>query len=215
VRRQGLVAGAVLTAALALGALPGVAGSHVPSPVRPLEAAAFQAIRLPASDDRPRRSVGQFDPALESAGHLETGDHLIEPGSFVAPAGRPTVSLPAVRAIRVDPPKPKAVAKPVVKPVTKPVASPAAPKAATPQPYKRVQKGLASWYSAGLTAMRLPYGSRVRICGAAGCVNRVITDWGPARWLSDRIVDLAAGDFVRVTGRPLSAGIAKVTVYIY
>jgi hypothetical protein len=221
VRRQGLVAGAVLTAALALGALPGVAGSSVPSPVHPVEAVAFQAIQLPASDDRPKLSAGQFDPALESAGHLETSDALIEPGQYKAPDARPTVSLPALRAVRVDPPKPKPVAPPAAKAAAKPVTvkpvtvKPVTVKPAAPTSYKSVQTGLATWYSAGMTAMRLPYGTHVRICGAAGCVDRVVTDWGPAKWLPSRIVDLTPGDFVRVSGRALGAGIAKVTVYIY
>ena len=136
------------------------------------------------------------------------------------------MSLPALRAVRVDPPKPKPVVPPAAKAAAKPVASkpvtvkpvtvkPAAPKPAAPNSYKSVQTGLATWYSAGMTAMRLPYGTHVRICGAAGCVNRVVTDWGPARWLPSRIVDLTPGDFVRVSGRALGAGIAKVTVYIY
>ncbi len=43
----------------------------------------------------------------------------------------------------------------------------------------------------------------------------VVRDWGPAGYLSNRVVDMTPGDFTRVTGRRLSAGLAPVRVYIY
>ena len=75
--------------------------------------------------------------------------------------------------------------------------------------------GLASWYNHGTTAMRLPRGTHVRICGARGCVYTVVRDWGPARYLGNRVVDMTPSDFIRVTGKGLGAGLARVTVYIY
>jgi len=81
--------------------------------------------------------------------------------------------------------------------------------------YRRVLTGLASWYDNGTTAMRLPRGTHIRICGARSCVTTVVRDWGPAAYLSKRVVDMTPGDFVRVTGKGLGAGLAPVTVYIY
>ena len=189
VRRKGLVAGAVLTVALALGALPGVTGSPTRTPVGPLPVAAFQAIRSAASLDRSSSlTIGPLDAAHRSAGRIDLTTVLIEPGSAAAPAARPRVSQPAAVPI--------AVRKPLPKP-------------------KAVLRGLASWYVNGTTAMRLPFGTHVRICGRGGCINRVVTDWGPARYLRSRIVDLDPADFVRVTGRWLGKGLAVVAVYVY
>ena len=64
------VARAVLTAALALGALPGLAGSHQPSPDRPIDAAAFRQVILASSFDRSGSSIAAFDAALSSEGLL-------------------------------------------------------------------------------------------------------------------------------------------------
>ena len=75
--------------------------------------------------------------------------------------------------------------------------------------------GLASWYDHGTTAMRLPYGTHITICGARGCLSTVVRDLGPARYLAARVVDMTPGDFMRVTGRSLRTGLAKVSVYIY
>ena len=43
-----MVAGAALTAALALGALPGIAGSAGPTPASVVDPAMFQSIQVPA-----------------------------------------------------------------------------------------------------------------------------------------------------------------------
>jgi hypothetical protein len=212
VRRQSLVASAVLTAALALVALPGVAGSQTPSRARPVQAEALQSVRLPASDDGSPVEIRPLDAARESAGRLDEASSLIEPGTASAPAERPSVNQPTPRAVTLLPPKPKVV---LPKPVVKPRVA-AKPKGITlPKEWKRVMSGLASWYDNGTTAMRLPKGTRIKICGAKGCVVRVVRDWGPARYLSNRVVDLTPQDFVKVTGRSLSAGLAPVTVYIY
>jgi hypothetical protein len=223
VRRQSLVAGVVLTAALVtLVALPGAAGSQTPSTVRPITAAAFQKVRLPASDDGSPQAVRPLDAGNESAGHLDDTAPLIERGDYAPPADRPTVVVPAsvLRTLVEPTPTPRPTATPTPRPTATPTARAAAKPVSktTSAPsagYKRVLTGLASWYDNGTTAMRLPHGTHVRICGAKGCVSRVVRDWGPARYLSDRVVDMTPGDFVAVTGRSLGAGLAKVTVYIY
>jgi hypothetical protein len=226
VRRQSLVASVVLTASLVtLVALPGAAGSQTPSSVRPLTAAAFQKVRLPASDDGSLQAVRPLDAGNESAGHLDDTAPLIEPGDYAPPAERATVILPASVLWTLAAPTPAATPNPTPRPAAKPVSKPAPTTRPTTRPtktttgpssgYKRVLTGLASWYDNGTTAMRLPHGTHIRICGAKGCVSRVVRDWGPARYLSDRIVDMTPEDFVAVTGRGLGAGLAKVTVYIF
>jgi len=233
VRRQSLVASVVLTAAfVTLVALPGAAGSQTPSSVRPITAAAFQKVRLSASADESSSAIRPLDVGYESAGHLDETAPLIEQGDYVPPTERPVVAQPAP-AILVEPapePKPTAARKPapttkatpVAKPSAKPVAKPAVktvkPRTVArpaPKAYKRVLSGLASWYDNGTTAMRLPRGTHIRICGAKSCVTTTVRDYGPARYLSNRVVDMTPGDFVRVTGRALSAGLAPVKVYIY
>ena len=223
VRRQSLVASVVLTAALAtLVALPGVAGSQTPSTVRPLSADAFQRVRLPVSEDGSPLAIRPIDAGYESAGHLDDTTPLIEPGVYAPPTERSSVVQPVSTLRTVTPPKPKRVAKPTAvapKPAAapKPTVKRVVPKTiATPtKSYRRVLTGLASWYDNGTTAMRYPRGTHIRICGARSCVTTVVRDWGPAAYLSKRIVDMTPGDFVRVTGKTLGAGLARVTVYIY
>ncbi len=207
VRRQSLVASVVLTAALVtLVALPGAAGSQTLSSVRPLTAEAFQPVRLPASNDGSPQAIRPLDAAYESAGHLDDMAALIEPGTSVLPAGRSAVKLPTPRLVTLVPPRPKVAPKPRLSPLT------SAPRKGA---YRNSITGLASWYSNGTTAARLPHGTHITICGVRGCISRIVRDWGPARYLGKRIVDMTPGDFVRVTGRTLRAGLAKVTVYIH
>ena len=224
VRRKSLVAGAVLTAALALGALPEAVGSSSPTPLNPIPAGAFQSVHLSVLSEGPIVTVNPPDPMAESASHLEPAAILIEPGSMQSGLTRPTVTQTqsAAVAVRITVSKPAvavAVAsRPSVKPVVKRVVKATIPvkkPAASPRVGRQVLHGLASWYDNGTTAMRLPRGTHIRICGEHGCVNRVVTDWGPARWLPSRIVDLMPSDFVAVTGLQLGAGLANVTVYIY
>jgi hypothetical protein len=280
VRRQSLVAGAVLTAALVtLVALPGVAGSQTPSPVRPITAEAFQAVRLPASDDGSQQADRPLEVGYESAGHLDATAPLIDRGDNAPPGERPVVLQPAPerevafdeaavaeRAAATEAAEARATAAVLV--AEKAAAAKAAAKAAAAKAaaakaaaaraaaaraataraaavraaaratavraaaaraaaarravshppssgYRRVVSGIASWYDNGTTAMRLPRGTRIKICGARTCINTVVRDWGPAGYLSNRVVDMTPGDFTRVTGRRLSAGLAPVRVYIY
>ena len=74
--------------------------------------------------------------------------------------------------------------------------------------------GFASFYDHGTTAMRLPRGSVVVICGAGGCIERVITDYGPSA-KGGRIVDMYRPDFFKVCGCGAWSGTTEVTIRVY
>src|SRR5438874_6600902 len=98
-RPSRLVARAVLTAALALGALPGLAGSHEPSPDRPIDAAAFRQVILATTLDRSGTGIVWLDPAQTSAGLLAPGAKFSEGASGnVTFPNRAKTTLPSVTA---------------------------------------------------------------------------------------------------------------------
>jgi hypothetical protein len=176
---------AALTAAFALVALPGIAGSQSPSSASIIDPAAFQPIQIPASAGKHPISVGPLDPSLASAGRLDPSAVFVEPGA--APeriVGRPTVSQPGAHG----------------------------GSAQKPPRYK--VSGYATFYGHGSTAMRLPRGTTVIICGKGGCIERITTDYGPAAE-NQRIVDLYTPDFFDICGCPSWAGTAWVTVSVY
>jgi len=179
------VASAALTAALALGALPGLAGSHQPGPNRPVDAAAFRQVILASSFDRSGTSIATLDAALRSDGNLAPGARFSEGAN---------------------------------RHVTFPSRSKAAGPAVSPswswKPPKSTVAGEASWYSYGTTAMRLPRGTVVVICGDGGCIERVINDYGPAA-STGRVIDLYKPDFAQVCGCSASQGVTEVSVKIY
>lgn len=179
--------GAVLTAVLALAALPGLVGSHTPSPDQQVPAAAFQVLDLRASDGGSSTMIGPLDPAHRSDGYLAPDSTFTEPAGDVAPApGRARVRQPAT-----------------------------APGSDWKPPRYEVS-GYATWYDNGTTAMRLPRGTVVVICGAGGCVERTVTDYGPkAGFRPVRVVDLMPSDFVAVCGCGLGTGTQYVTVKVY
>ena len=134
--------------------------------------------------DAPASSAsGAFDPAFRAAGFL--GDaRLIEPGSAPkAPSSRPVVVLPPVSGGSAW---------------KKPLYS---------------MTGTATFYNAGTTAMRLPAGTVIRICGAAGCIERTVDDWGPQS--STRLIDMYAPDFFAICGCASWSGTTQVTVSVY
>lgn len=180
-----LVASAALTAVIALVALPGLAGSRTPSPATSLEAAAFQAVDITASEARSSVEIGPLDQAVRSAGAGDTSAPFVEPGG----ATQATMS----RAAMVQP-------QPGV--------------AAALKPPLYTLHGVATFYDAGFTAMRLPRGTIVRVCGAGGCLERTITDYGPIAG-TDRIIDLYRPDFFRVCGCASWSGTAAVSVAVY
>jgi hypothetical protein len=175
----------VISTALALVSLPGLAGSRVPSAVEPVPAGAFQPYSIPASAMRSPIEIAGLDGAHRSTGIVDAGTTFFEPGETpeTGPLGRVTVDQPEIGA--------KTARK----------------------PEKYTLKGEATFYDHGTTAMRLPRGTVVIICGAGGCVERVVTDYGPQ--LERRIVDLYRPDFFKICGCPSWSGITNVTVYVY
>jgi hypothetical protein len=175
----------VLIAALALVALPGLAGSRVPNPIEPLPASAFQPLSVPASEARSTISIGSLDPAHAAAGSVAADTSFIEPGAApdTGPTGRVGINQPDPNAAFVR------------------------------KPPRYTLTGEATFYDNGTTAMRLPRGTIVVICGAAGCVERVVTDWGPQK--PSRVVDLYRADFFAICGCARWSGTTKVTVSIY
>jgi hypothetical protein len=182
-----MVAGAALTAALALVALPGIVGSAGPRGATAVDPSAFQFVQVPAFATADL-AVQPLDGAWLSAGHIDAATVLTEPGS--APArvvpGRPRVTLPAVsNGTALKPPR-----------------------------YKLT--GYATFYANGTTAMRLPRGTTVIVCGRGGCIERVINDYGPVLNVGNqRIVDLYTPDFFSICGCPSWAGTTWVTVSVY
>jgi hypothetical protein len=83
------------------------------------------------------------------------------------------------------------------------------------KPPRYTLRGYATFYDNGTTAMRLPRGTVVVICGAGGCVERVVNDYGPSAANPERIVDLYRPDFFRVCGCPSWSGTTRVTVRVY
>ena len=78
-------------------------------------------------------------------------------------------------------------------------------------------EGKASWVRPSLgseyLAMRIAKGTRVRICGALGCVRRTVNDYGPSKRIHpDRVADLSRSDFARICGHPETLGTCSVEV---
>jgi hypothetical protein len=181
-----MVAGAALTAALALGALPGIAGSAGPTPASAVDPAAFQSVQVPAfaTTEAP---VEALDSSYASAGRLEGPTAFTLAGRLprVAAAKRPDVVLPA------------------------------APTGTALKPPRYKLSGYATFYGNGTTAMRLPRGTTIIVCGAGGCLERVVSDYGPVASYRNRIVDLYTPDFFDICGCPSWSGTTWVTVSVY
>jgi hypothetical protein len=175
----------VLTAALALVALPGLAGSRVPSPIEPVPAGAFQPLTVLGEDQRPAISIAPVDAAHVSAGSLTAQTAIVEPGAPQDPGTRG----------RTSPNQPDAGAGSIRKPP------------------RYTLTGGATFYDNGTTAMRIPRGTRVIICGPGGCIERVVNDYGPQK--PSRVVDLYRPDFFAICGCPSWSGTTTVTVYVY
>jgi hypothetical protein len=187
VRPSRLVAGAALTAALALGALPGLAGSVGPSPATALDPSAFQSVQVPASTTT-ELAVEPPDAAFRAAGPIDEATLLTEPGK---------------EPKRIVPTRPS-------------VAVPAAHSGSALKPPRYKLTGYATFYGNGTTAMRLPRGTTVIICGGGGCVERIVNDYGPSPSAGlGRIVDLYTPDFFEICGCPWWSGTTRVTVSVY
>ena len=175
----------MLIAALALVALPGLAGSRVPDPLEPLPASAFQPLSIPANATRSTVSIDPLDADHDAAGMVVEDTSFIEPGA--APQTGPTAR------VRINQPEPGS--------------------ASVRKPPRYTLTGTATFYNHGTTAMRLPRGTVVIVCGNGGCVERVVNDYGPIK--TSRVVDLYRADFFDVCGCPSWAGTTPVTVSVY
>ena len=181
-----MVAGAALTAALALGALPGIAGSAGPTPASAVGPAAFQSVQVPAFAST-EASVEGLDSAYAAAARLAGPSAFTQVGRaprFAAP-NRPEVTLPTV------------------------------PKGSALKPPRYKLSGYATFYANGTTAMRLPRGTTIIVCGNGGCLERVVSDYGPVASYRNRIIDLYTPDFFDVCGCPSWSGTTWVTVSVY
>jgi hypothetical protein len=183
-RPRTIIAGAALTASLTLVALPGLAGSMSPDSPRSVDLAAFQGFTLDQARAGPPDAVGALDPALRSAGALTADATFSEPGVDVAAA-----------------------------PLGRPSVAQPAGGGFDWKPARYTMSGIATFYDNGTTAMRLPRGTVIRVCGSGGCLERVINDYGP--FGKGRIIDLYRPDFFAVCGCGWWSGTSKVTVYIY
>ena len=180
----------MLTAALALVVLPVSAGSRVPTPFEPVPAGAFQQLDILATT---AGSAAASDATYLSEGALEPHTSIFEPaGAATAQAARPTTEQPNAGASSVRK---------------------GALSASLPGKAKYTLTGGATFYDNGTTAMRLPRGTIVKICGKGGCIVRVVNDYGPQK--KTRVVDLYRPDFFAICGCPSWAGTTQVTVYVY
>ena len=184
-RPRNLVAGTALTAALALVALPGFADSRSPSRDWPIDAAAFQQVTT-ASGGGPSLTIDPLDDALRSAGSLTSDSRLVELGKGARiPVSKPRFSVPSTSA------------------------------GYDIKPPKYRLKGVATFYDNGTTAMRLPRGTIIRVCGPTGiCIDRVVSDYGPIAG-TNRIIDLYRPDFFRICACASWSGTMQVTVSVY
>ena len=75
--------------------------------------------------------------------------------------------------------------------------------------------GWASFYDYGTTAMRdVPRGTTIVICGAAGCIQRVVSDYGPSK-AGGRLIDMYRPDFFQICGCGWWSGTTWVSVKVY
>ena len=181
------VARAALTAVLALGALPGLVGSREPSQDQPIAATLFDNIDLATMRDRQGIEAIILDAAGRSAGALGLTDGFAEVGPD-------------------DPGPLDERAQPKLKSVVSSWA------------WKKPRyslTGYASFYDYGTTAMRdVPRGTTIVICGAGGCIETKVSDYGPAK-TTGRIIDMYRPDFFRICGCGWWSGTTWVTVKVY
>ncbi len=174
-----------VSALIAAAALIGLPGPVGTTAPAPARDLQAAAFMVPTSTGAPALlPEAGLDSALRAAGYLGDATRLVELGSAPAdPTSRPKV--------------------------TQPLAS--VGKEWKPGRYKL--SGYASFYDNGTTAMRLPRGTVVRICGAAGCILRTVTDYGPQK--TSRIVDMYRSDFFAICGCASWSGTTQVTVTVY
>jgi hypothetical protein len=92
VRPRNVVARVAIVAALALVAVPGMAGSAPPSALAPVDPALFRAVEV-GSIERTVTST-QLDPAFRSDGALDEESLLLEPAIEIELPERPEIDQP-------------------------------------------------------------------------------------------------------------------------
>jgi hypothetical protein len=153
-----------------------------------------------------------------------SADRGLQPAAFtsvIIPADAHALDATGLSGDALDGPTPDPLA-PLVEPGEAPAAPSARPVVDQPSTArgqawkapKRTLKGFASFYDHGTTAMRLPRGTVIRICGAGGCIERTVTDYGPTQ-RSGRIIDMYRPDFFEICGCGSWSGTTKVTISIY
>lgn len=153
-----------------------------------------------------------------------SADRGLQPAAFtsvIIPADAHALGAQGLSGDALDGPTPDPLAA-FVEPGDAPVAPASRP--AVDQPVatsgqawktpKRKLTGWASFYDNGTTAMRLPRGTVIRICGDGGCIERTVTDYGPSK-AGGRIIDMDRPDFFKICGCASWSGTTKVTVSIY
>lgn len=181
------VARAALTAALVVGALPGLVGSQEPAPTRTVDAALFEQVTLARTPRDQGLDRYALDEAALSAGALQATDGFVETGAKGG-SGLDGRALPPLRP---------------------------ATSSWSWKPARLTISGKASFYDFGTTAMRdVPRGTLVVICGAGGCIERVVNDYGPAK-STGRVIDMYRPDFFAICGCGSWSGTTTVTVRVY
>lgn len=146
---------------------------------------AFQPYSVLASSARSPLTIAGLDHAFRSVEPVDAATTFVEPGedTRAVPTDRVSLDQPDVGA------------------------------AAERKPEKYTLTGKATFYDNGTTAMRLPRGTVVIVCAKGGCLERVVTDYGPQK--PERIIDLYRPDFFKICGCPSWSGVIDVTVYVY
>jgi hypothetical protein len=183
-RARRVLAGAALIVALALLALPTLAASTTRGPSWSPQSAGFRAVRLDPRLTGVSEPIGGLDTGLRSSGAVDDGSTFSEP----APGAPPPPSRAAV-------------------------GQPGARGGFSWKPPRYSLTGTATFYDNGTTAMLLPAGTIIRVCGPGGCLERVVNDRGP--FGEGRIIDLQRADFFEICGCPSWSGTATVTVHVY
>ena len=181
------VARAALTAALVLGALPGLVGSHEPAASRPVDTALCEQVTLATMPEQQGPGPFLLDDEALSAGRLDASNGFAETGAA------PRADLGGRAAPDVQEPESSWSWKPPRLSMT----------------------GIASFYDFGTTAMRdVPRGTTIVICGAGGCIERVVSDYGPSK-AGGRLIDMYRPDFFEICGCGWWSGTTTVTVRVY
>lgn len=92
-----MVAGAALTVALAMVAVPGPVGSAGPSEAEPVDEAILREVDAASPSDATAVTIPQLDPAYRSDGSIDASSALLEPLDPPAVPDRPVLDQPESR----------------------------------------------------------------------------------------------------------------------